>query len=228
MIANSFAGRTFHERLGYRARRFVVIDNGTDTDLFRPNPEARQRMRRELGIPTEQPLLALPARLDPMKDHGCFVAALDRLPDVAALAIGGGTERLPPRPRLYRLGERSDMPALLAACDLVISPSAFGEGFSNAVVEGMAAGLPAVVTNVGDSKRIVGDTGLVVPPGDPEALARAIRSLLDEPPDARARRGVRARKRVIEHFSLKRCLESFDATYRGEKVVRPAWADASA
>ena len=132
------------------------------------------------------------------------------------LAAGAGTETLPERPGLLRLGRRADVPRLYAACDLVVSSSAFGEGFSNALAEGMAAGLPAVATDVGDARRIVGETGRTVPPRDPEALARAVRDLLALPPDDRAAVAADARRRIVTHFSLDRSVAAFDALHRGE------------
>ncbi|MGB8274591.1 MAG: glycosyltransferase [Alphaproteobacteria bacterium] len=215
VIANSFQGREFHRRLGYRPRRFLVIDNGVDTTLYRPDDEAREKIRRGLGIPNDVFVVASVARVDPMKGHTVLLDALGRLPGVAVLAIGDKTEELPERPGLYRLGERRDVPELLAASDAFVSSSLYGEGFSNAVVEAMAAGLPAVVTDVGDSRRIVGDTGIVVPPGDPESLARAMKVLANEEPEVRTERRRRARQRVEAHFSLAHSMEAFDALYRG-------------
>ena len=84
----------------------------------------------------------------------------------------------------------------------MVSSSRFGEGFSNALGEGMACGLPAVATDVGDAKLIVGDTGLVVPPGDPDVLAAAIRTLAGESAAARVERGSRARGRIAGNFAL--------------------------
>ena len=216
IVANSEAGRRVHEDLGYRPRRFLVIANGIDCARYRPDPRLRIAMRAELGIDAEMPLLAHVARVDPMKDHDTLLAALDRLPGVAVLCVGSGTEALPDRPSLLRLGRRTDLPRLYAAADLVISSSAFGEGFSNALAEGMAAGLPAVATDVGDARRIIGDAGRVVPPREPDALAAAVRDLLARPPEERTALAVAARARIVGAFSLARAVAAFDALHRGE------------
>lgn len=214
VTANSVAGKEHHRRLGYRPRRFPVIANGIDTERFRPDPEARRVVRGELGLADDRVTLVHPARLDPMKDHPTLLAALARLPQVTALAVGAGTERLPEMPNLIRLGRRLDMPRIYAAGDLVVSSSAFGEGFSNALAEGMAAGLPAVATGVGDAQAIVGDCGRVVPPRRPEALASALANLLGAD---RSALGRRARSRIVERFSLERAVAAFDALHRGEE-----------
>ncbi len=219
IVANSEAGRRVHQDLGYRPRRFVVIENGIDCGRFRPDPLVRAAVRAELGIADETPLLVHAARVDPMKDHDTLLAALERLPEAKVLCVGSGTETLPDRPNLVRLGRRADMPRLYAAGDVVISSSAFGEGFSNALAEGMATGLPAVATDVGDALRIVGDAGRVVPARDPNALAEAVRDLLARPPDARAALGVAARDRIVGAFSRARAVAAFDALHRGEDPV---------
>jgi glycosyltransferase involved in cell wall biosynthesis len=92
----------------------------------------------------------------------------------------------------------------------VVSSSAFGEGFSNTIAEGMACGLPAVATEVGDAARIVGDCGHLVPPRDPSALAAAVRALLD---DDAAALGVRARARIEQEFSVPRMVASFNTLH---------------
>jgi glycosyltransferase involved in cell wall biosynthesis len=114
---------------------------------------------------------------------------------------------LPAAHNVIRLGRRHDVAQLLAAADFVVSSSRFGEGFSNVLGEGMACGLPAIATDVGDAKLIVGDTGLVVPPEDSLALAAAIRTLAGESAAARAARGVRARARILEDFALAGAVE---------------------
>jgi glycosyltransferase involved in cell wall biosynthesis len=213
VVSNSGAGLAGHRALGYRPVRTCVIHPGVDTERFRPRPEIGRAVRHELGIPPGAPVLAHVARRDPMKDHACILAVLDRLPAVHALAIGAGTETLPDRPGLHRLGRRTDVERLLAACDVSVSSSAFGEGFSNSIAESMAAGVPVVATDVGDARLAVGDVGHVVPARAPDRLAEAVRQLLDEPPPARRARGERCRARIIAQFSLRRMVEQYTDLY---------------
>lgn len=211
VAANSAAGRDFFRRLGYRPKAFPVIANGVETQRFRPDAAARAEVRRMLGIEEDAPVLALVGRVDPMKDHDTFFRALDRLPDCIALAIGEGAETLPDLPNLHRLGMRDDVPRLLAACDVIVSSSAFGEGFSNAIAEGMATGLPAVATDVGDARTIVGDTGTIVPPRDPDALARAVAEILARPD--RRELGRAARERIVQRYSVDRMAAAYATLY---------------
>ena len=213
IVVNSAAGRAAHEAIGYHPKRFALIENGIDSALFQPNAEARERLRSTLGIASDTPVLIHVARVDPMKDHATLLAALDELPGVRALLIGAGTQNLPPHKAVLALGSRVDVPELLSAGDFIVLPSAFGEGFSNALAEGMACCLPPVASDVGDARRIVGETGLIVPARKPAALAAAIRCLLDESPEARAARGAAARRRIVEEFSMARLIGAYEALY---------------
>lgn len=223
VVANSHAGRAFHKQLGYAPRAFAVIPNGIDTARFRPDAEARRRMRAELGIAENAFVAIHAARVDPMKDHATLAALAALRPDLIFLAAGKGTDiRLAGPANLRGLGIRTDMPALYAAADAVLSTSAFGEGFSNVIAEGMAAGLPAVATDVGDARIIVGDAGagagVVVPPRDPPALAAALDGLAKAGPGERAMRAAAARARIDQRFSLARCVAAFDALHRDAKI----------
>jgi glycosyltransferase involved in cell wall biosynthesis len=213
VTANSGAGLKSHLALGYRPRRAEVVANGIDIDEFRPDPAVRQAVRGELGIPQDATLLAHVARVDPMKDHGSFLAAMTELPDLFALLVGVGTEHLAAARNVLRLGRRHDVARLFAAADFAVSSSRFGEGFSNALAEGMACGLPAVATDVGDAKLILGDTGLVVPPENPHALAAAIRALAAEPAAARAERRRKARARIVEQFAMAHAIQRYGELY---------------
>ncbi len=213
IVANSEAGLRAHRRLGYAPRRMTVIDNGFDTDLFRPDPKRRQEGRAALGLSDDAFVVGCVARVDAMKDFPTLCAALDRLDGVTCLAIGKDTGTLPPTRGLIALGERTDVPELLNAFDLLVSVSAFGEGFSNAIGEAMSSGVPVLATDVGDARRIIGIGGRIVPGRDPAALADAIAALRDDPQTRRAM-GKAGRQRIERDFSLHRSAEAFDALYR--------------
>jgi glycosyltransferase involved in cell wall biosynthesis len=219
VTANSAAGLKSHLALGYRPRRAEVVANGVDIDEFRPDPAVRQAVRTELGIPENAMVLAHVARVDPMKDHGSFLAAMMELPGLFALLVGAGTENLPAAANVLRLGRRQDVARLFAAADFTVSSSGFGEGFSNALAEGMACGLPAIATDVGDAKLILGDTGLVVPPENPRALAAAIRTLAREPAAARSDRRAKARARIVDNFAMTHAVQRYAGLYASLKTA---------
>jgi glycosyltransferase involved in cell wall biosynthesis len=213
VVANSEAGAAFHRERGFRPKRTLVISNGINTEKFRPDAEARSRVRVELGIP-ESALVAIHlARVDPMKDHTGFLAAMDRLPAVVGIMAGAGTQDLPARRNVYALGLRRDTNDLLAAADIVVSTSAFGEGFSNVIAEGMSSGLVPVATDVGDARLIVGETGRVVMPRDPAAFVQAISGIAELPADRRCQLGLAARDRILANFTLAQATDAFADLY---------------
>lgn len=213
IIANSEAGVAFHRARGFRARRVMVIDNGIDTERFRPGPARRAQMRAELGIPAEAVVVIHVARVDPMKDHATFLAAMKDVPSAVGLMVGEGTLTFRVPPNVRALGRQKDTAALYAAADIVASSSAFGEGFSNVIAEGMSAGLVPVATDVGDARRIVGDMGTVVTPDDPAVLAKAIAEIVALTPAERSARGTRAREQIVDTFSLQRAVDAYHALY---------------
>lgn len=217
IIANSRAGKQSHIAEGFSAKNMLVIPNGFDTDLFRPDPEAGRTMRKTWGFADNERVIGIVARLDPMKDHQTFLRAAARLAeercDVQFVCAGDGRDTyrqelqdfgsmLGLGSRLVWAGEMADMPAVHNALDIATSATAIGEGFSNAVGEAMACGVPCVVTDVGDSALLVGETGLVVPPGDPDALLAAWKSMLDMPLDHHRALGQAARERILSEFSV--------------------------
>lgn len=212
VIANSDAGVDVHRALGMRPRTVLRIDNGIDTRRFRPKAEARARVRNELGISGDMIVITTVGRVDPMKDHGLFLRAVARLGGVTALAVGLGTEKLPAGANVLPLGQRNDVPDILAASDILVSTSRFGEGFSNVVLEAMSCGLPVVATDVGDARRIVGDTGLVVLPGDEDGLVEALAGLTTGA-GRRRRLGQAARERAQANFGMDRMVDAFWGLY---------------
>jgi len=213
VIANSQAGIDFHRAHGFRPKRFELIANGIDTEKFRPDAAARKEIRAELGIPDDAVVVLHVARVDPMKNHGNFLAAMAQLPSVVGVMAGAGTQGLAAPPNVRALGLRRDTARLYAAGDIVASTSAFGEGFSNVIAEGMSAGLMPVVTDVGDARRIVGESGWVVPPRDSNAFAAAVAEAAKLPVGERQHRGLAARARIVENFTLARAADAFARLY---------------
>jgi len=115
---------------------------------------------------------------------------------------------------IHLLGRREDIPQIMAAMDVVVSSSAFGEGFPNVIGEAMATEVPCVVTDVGDSAMIVGQTGKVVAPKNPDALADGIIELLKLPAEKRHELGRKARQRIRDHYSLEKIVRDYEKLYR--------------
>lgn len=213
VVANSQAGADFHRARGFRPKRSVVIDNGIETGRFCRDTAVRDQVRRELGIAQDAIVAVKVARVDLMKDHANFLAAMQSLPEVCGLLIGSGTTDLVLPANVKALGLRRDSERYLAASDIVVSTSAFGEGFSNVIAEGMSAELIPVATAVGDAARIVGETGWVVEPCNPAAIAEAIGQVAALSPDQRRQKGEAARRRIVENFTLERAVDNFARLY---------------
>lgn len=228
VVVNSEAGQAFHARIGYRPRAWILIGNGYDLEQFRPDAAARLNLRRELGVESNALLIGLVARFDPMKDHATFLRAageLGRMKPAARFVLAGegvtvdnhllseliAQESLDGR--VYRLGSRSDIPYLTAALDIASSSSAYGEGFPNMVAEAMACGVPCVVTDAGDSARIVCQTGVVVPPKNPQALAQGWQKLIEMGVEGRQQLGQMARERVRTNYSLEQVARRYAELY---------------
>ena len=219
VIANSEAGATFHRGRGFRPKRFAVIDNGIDTEKFRPDPAIRKQMRAELGIAGDDIVVIDVARVDPMKDHENFLAAMAQLPSAVGIVVGHGTQNLRVPPNVRALGMRHDTDRLLTAADVIASTSAFGEGFSNVIAEGMSAGLVPVATDVGDARRIIGDVGYIVPVRDPGAFAQAVGAVAALPKDERSRKGALARDRILSNFALDLAADRYFQLYSTSDLV---------
>jgi glycosyltransferase involved in cell wall biosynthesis len=228
VVTNAHAAWRTHQGLGYRPRRWTLIPNGFDTDLFAPAPGRGLEVRRSFGRPDDCELIAMVARVDPMKDHATFLAALARLvaqrPRLHALVVGSGVDasnsalvgairRLQLGDRTVLTGPRDDVPWLMPGLD-VLCLASLGEGFPNVLGEAMASGVPCVASDVGDCAPVLGDLGHTVPVRDAAAMAAAVAALLDEPPAARAARRVACRRRVLEAYGLSRMADRYEALYR--------------
>ena len=186
-----YAIRYFH----IPASRIITIPNAVDIKRFENNEAAGMRLRVELKIKANAPLIGIVARLDPQKNHKTFLqaAAIVRQTNPAARFVIAGDGEL--RQSLMKsavelgladavvfCGQRNDIPAIMAALDILVLSSLY-EGLPIALLEGMAASRPIVATNVGGIPGLVidGETGLLVPPANAEALANACIRLIADP-----------------------------------------------
>jgi glycosyltransferase involved in cell wall biosynthesis len=166
--------------------KITVIPNGIDVQTFeRAIPVARS----SVGINNGNCVLLYVARLEPQKDHANLLRALAQIPDADLVLAGDGSlreqledqaEALGVAPRVHFLGRRNDVAELLKMADIYVHPAAF-EGFGIAAAEALTAGKPVVASNVPGLAQVVGDAGILVPPGDAATLAAEVRTLITSP-----------------------------------------------
>jgi len=194
-------------------------------------PGARERARRELGIPPDATVIGAVGRLTYQKAPEDFLAALRELgrtrpagqPDLVGVWVGSGDlaeridrlSRSAPGPRVVLAGERADIPDILPAFDVFALPSRY-EGLPTVIVEAMACGVPVVATAVNAVGDLVvpGETGLLVPPQRPDQLAGAVGYLLSHPEEA-ARMAATARERLGTRYSVETLRDALVAAYTG-------------
>jgi len=215
------------KREGGDPQKILIIHNGIDFSRLQVPPHTREQVRKELHVPKNSRVLIIVANLISYKGHLDLLRTLSRLypefPDLRLLVVGedrgiGGylkseAERLGVGKLVHWLGLRRDVPQLLAASDIYVSAS-HEEGFSNSLLEALAAGKAVVATRVGGNPEMLeeGRIGLLVEPSDAAALAHAIKQLLEDA-DLRAALGSRAAARVAEVYSPDRMVERYLEVY---------------
>lgn len=230
IVANSSAGRAAALGRGYPEEKVSVVVNGIHTGVFAPRRESGDALKRAWGLDEGKWTVGQVARSDPKKGYEDFLAAAkilcDQRDDVQFVCVGVDSgdytlrlkdeaERKGISDRMLWRGVEDDMGPVYNALDINTLASRFGEGFPNAVGEAMACGVPCVVTDVGDSAVIVGDCGEVVAPQSPEQLAQGWTRLLDRLQTGREALSDRARKRIVEDFSVDRYIDETEKLLRG-------------
>jgi glycosyltransferase involved in cell wall biosynthesis len=239
VVANSSAVRDWLISIGIAENHIRVIPNGI-TLSGRPGRPTAFPIRRELGIDETAPLVTVISRLNPAKGVDYFLKAIvtvaQQFPDARFLIVGGSYFDPAYKPSLEKLsaelglqnrvaftGERNDVPAILQESNISVLPS-LSEGFSNSLLEAMAAGLPVIATNVGGNPEIVrdGETGFLVPARDPKALSEAIGRILRSP-ELGIRFGQAGYERVARNFSLASTVRQTEELYThllGERTAK--------
>ncbi len=234
IVTSEAVGEIFRGRAGELAGNVRRIPNGVDLDAFAPGRSA-ERVRATLGFPADAPLAGVVCRLDAWKGVDVFLRAAARtraaLPAARFVVVGGAIEGQETYARElkalattlglddvlrftdWRYGP-ADMPDVYGALNLVVLPSREPEPFGLVLVEAMAAGLPVVATNHGGPREICvdGESGMLVPPGDPDRLADAMRALLAHPARARAM-GQAGRRRAESRYDLRATVRAIEALY---------------
>jgi glycosyltransferase involved in cell wall biosynthesis len=227
IITCSQKGEVVHCDMGYPVDKMEVVHNGYNTVTFQPDAQARSAIRNEFGIAENQFLFGCVARFHPQKDHrnliNGFALVAEKRPEAHLLLVGPGltaenkeiTGLIADKnltDRITLVGPRPDIPKVMNGIDLHVLGSAFGEAFPNVLSEAMSCGTPCVATDVGDSATIVGETGAVVPPQNPSALASAILNLVPQLGDPAIAEACRAR--ILNNFSLERMVDGYTNVWR--------------
>lgn len=227
IVTNAEAVRTRLTNEGYDAEKIVVIHNGIELSRYARKPN-ELGLHRELGVPSNTPLVAVFARLNELKGIEYFLRAaadlIKRFRNVRFLIVGDGASRLELEKyaehlglnkHVVFLGFRLDVPTLLSEISVSVLPT-LSEGLSNSLLEAMAASVPVVATRVGGNPEVVqgGITGLLVPPRDAEALARAIGQFLEQPSLGK-KFGLAGRERVSKQFALEQMTRATERLYEG-------------
>lgn len=227
IVCNSRAGLEAHQDFGYLAKKLSVIPNGFDTEKFFPDQKTRKKTRKSLGIDDDQFVFGNVGRYNPQKNHSglldAFALVLKDNPRAILVCCGREVslenhqikeqiERLNLHSNVLLLGFRKDVAELLNSFDTYVS-SSLGEGFSNSIGEAMSVGVPCVVTDVGDSKDLVGQTGWTVDSGCHFKLAEGMTEALLTSMSELSKKGSWARRRIIEFFSIQSVISSFEKFY---------------
>lgn len=226
LIANSRATELSYREAGGRLP-VTVVHNGIDPAPFAEIDRSgiRAALVRDMGIPTAAPIVALFGRLSSWKGQDVAISAIATVPQAHLVLVGsamfddGGFETMLRRDvvtrgisnRVHFMGFRSDVATLMAGVDMIVHASTAPEPFGRVIAEAMMAGTPVIASAAGGAIEIVEDgTGLLVPPGDADALAMAIRRVIDDPAAAAAMAG-RARAMAVTRFALPVAVARTDA-----------------
>jgi len=221
IILNSHTAYQFYRQYGFNMCSAIVISNGIDTTKFHKDDQTRKIFREKYSLQENDIVIGTVARIDPMKGYlilaNVALLLFQKYNNVYFFAIGSGNPLLQKEyedivkifnnKKFFWLPEQINSEAFYSGFDIFCSPSLFGEGFSNAIAEAMSCEVPCVVTDVGDSKLIVGDCGLVVHPNNIQELEMMLIQMLTK--DLKVY-GSKSRSRIVENFSIKQMINKVE------------------
>jgi glycosyltransferase involved in cell wall biosynthesis len=216
LIHNSHHGKIIHDNMGFN-KNSLVVSNGIDIDKFRPNNDYRITFRKKYNIPINAKVFICAARIDPMKDHNTLLKAFEivkkSFSNIYLLLAGRGTNKLLKSDKVIALGEINNINRAYCASDYIVSSSAFGEGFSNALGEGMATGLIPISTKVGDAAYIMQNIGKLVNIKNINEMAKSMIWSLQLNQEVAETISKEAIKRIRNDFSTNKMVQEYFNIY---------------
>ncbi|AQM18537.1 glycosyltransferase [Vibrio anguillarum] len=229
IICCAEAAKESHIVAGYNSANMLVIHNGIDIELFKPDNEARVKFRNEITVVDNDFVIGMVGRYAPIKGHTYLLQAFERLliegknRSIKLVLVGREIETALPlqallalpliKINLILLAERSDISKVMPGFDLLCLPS-LSEGFPNVVAEAMASGVPALVTDVGDAAIIVDNNDMVIAPADINKLTEKISAFIDKSSSEKKEISERARKLVVTQFSVEHAWQEYHELYK--------------
>jgi glycosyltransferase involved in cell wall biosynthesis len=230
IVSCSDIGSSRHCEIGYPIEKIVFFPTGVDIDRFKMTNPGRRSFRATRGVHSYNFVIGMVARWDTQKDHRTLFRSVAKVTsersDIELWLAGGygideSNDELMAMIREFGLDNQTKLFGSLSdkliefysSLDLFVL-SSVGEGVPNVLLEAMSVGLPCIASEVGDVKRVLADTGLIVPPENSERLALAINTILALPQTERESIGVRSRGRIRERYSKSRMMDSFTAIYK--------------
>jgi len=217
IIANSKASIEFHTNQRFDVEKFSLIYNGIDINHFIPSSQKNDTFRCKYGLQTKGIVIALVGRIDIVKGHTIFAKVARRILEMEEsfyfVVIGSGDETIKQecqtilgkynQSKVIWIDSVKDIANYYVGLDICCSTS-LSESFSNVIAEAMSCEVPCIVTDVGDSKMIVGECGIVIPPNDEQRLYEAIMQMIQRD---RQLLGKLSRNKIVREFSIQRMVD---------------------
>ena len=229
IVIVSKKAKKIYENLGYNKKLFKFIPNGYDLKVLRIDKTQKKNLKKKFKISNKIPLIGKVARYDPQKNHFNLLKALSIIKskniNFFCVLVGSNIsynnieliseiQKLKLFNNIKLLGQENKISTIMSGLDLHVLSSSYGEGFPNVVAESMACGTPNIVTDIGDSKLIVGKTGWVVPPKNPAKLSKAIENGINEINKLNwNKRCKNARSIIKKYYSISKMLSLYNKVW---------------
>ena len=222
IVYNSFAGKAYHRKIGFSQKKEEIVYNGINSKKFNLVNKHRKNLREKYNIGKEELVFICVARVDPMKNYSNFLKAYENLESFhkkksKLILIGKGTDQLIVPNNCIALGMKQNVELYYSMADIIIVPSAFGEGFSNVLAEGMLTKLLPVATDIGDAKKIIGKTGFIIKGHSVESLENNLLKIINLKKNIIKSMGEKARFRANKLFTVENMVKSYDVIYNKVK-----------